>query len=362
VSAAIASLFSGFGREFQALSSQAAVFHEEFVQALSAAGTAYANAETTGLSSLKSTLSGAVAAATPNLSVSALGATFIQIGSAKSQAGLGFAIAIGAGSSADALGEQDLAVAAGAGSSAFANDNMNSAFAIGRASRAYVDNGWNNLALSYGESSVAQVGFSSSGVQNDRNVAVAMGTRCLADVRGKDDVAGVFGGTGNRAYAAGNGRVVIIDGDLVDGVTAYSSYEGPVIVPAGAVPNVAISAFGNTLIEVGNAHAESASNNFAIAYGDGAQATAGGGRLDTAIAFGTGTHAVAQGTQTVAVAFGNHDMASAQGRQDFAGVLDGDENSATASGTRNLALILEGDHGVVNASGQNIVKIYPPLT
>jgi PE family len=45
ISAAITSLFAGHARAFQALSGQAAVFHTQFVQALSGAGGAYAAAE-----------------------------------------------------------------------------------------------------------------------------------------------------------------------------------------------------------------------------------------------------------------------------------------------------------------------------
>src|ERR1700756_1274283 len=45
VSAAIASLFSGHGRAFQALHAQAAAFHSEFVQTLSAGGGAYTATE-----------------------------------------------------------------------------------------------------------------------------------------------------------------------------------------------------------------------------------------------------------------------------------------------------------------------------
>ncbi|SOJ53976.1 Triacylglycerol lipase [Mycobacterium simulans] len=45
VSAAIAALFSAHGQGYQALSAQAAAFHERFVQALSGAGGAYAAAE-----------------------------------------------------------------------------------------------------------------------------------------------------------------------------------------------------------------------------------------------------------------------------------------------------------------------------
>jgi hypothetical protein len=45
VSAAIASLFSNYGQQYQALSAQAAAFHAEFAQSLSGAGNAYAVAE-----------------------------------------------------------------------------------------------------------------------------------------------------------------------------------------------------------------------------------------------------------------------------------------------------------------------------
>jgi len=52
VSAAIASLFSGHGQQFQALSTRAAAFHAQFVQGLNAAGSAYAGAEASGAASL----------------------------------------------------------------------------------------------------------------------------------------------------------------------------------------------------------------------------------------------------------------------------------------------------------------------
>ncbi len=52
VSAAIASLFSGYAKDFQALSAQAATFHSKFVQALTGSGSAYAAAEATNASSV----------------------------------------------------------------------------------------------------------------------------------------------------------------------------------------------------------------------------------------------------------------------------------------------------------------------
>ena len=53
VSAAIASLFSGYGQEYQALSTQAAAFHAQFVQALTSAGSSYAAAEAANESPLQ---------------------------------------------------------------------------------------------------------------------------------------------------------------------------------------------------------------------------------------------------------------------------------------------------------------------
>ena len=45
VSAAISALFGGYGQEFQALSAQAALFHDQFVQTLNSGGGTYAAAE-----------------------------------------------------------------------------------------------------------------------------------------------------------------------------------------------------------------------------------------------------------------------------------------------------------------------------
>src|SRR6516164_4792378 len=59
VSAAIAALFSAHGQGFQALSAQAATFHDEFVQALNSAGSAYAAAEVANASPLAALVQGA---------------------------------------------------------------------------------------------------------------------------------------------------------------------------------------------------------------------------------------------------------------------------------------------------------------
>ena len=59
VSAAIASLFSSHGRQFQVLSAQAAAFHAQFMQALNSAGGAYAAAEAANASPLQAVIQGA---------------------------------------------------------------------------------------------------------------------------------------------------------------------------------------------------------------------------------------------------------------------------------------------------------------
>ncbi|ORB86036.1 PE family protein, partial [Mycobacterium kansasii] len=56
ISAAIAALFSGHGRAYQALSAQAATFHDQFVQALAASAGAYAGAEAANASPLQQLL------------------------------------------------------------------------------------------------------------------------------------------------------------------------------------------------------------------------------------------------------------------------------------------------------------------
>jgi hypothetical protein len=59
VSAAIASLFSGHGQQFQALSAQAAAFHSQFVQTLNSAEGAYAAAEAANAPPLQAVVQGA---------------------------------------------------------------------------------------------------------------------------------------------------------------------------------------------------------------------------------------------------------------------------------------------------------------
>jgi PE family len=58
VSAAIAALFGAHGQAHQALSAQAAAFHQEFVQALTAGPGSYAGADAAAASSLQTLLDG----------------------------------------------------------------------------------------------------------------------------------------------------------------------------------------------------------------------------------------------------------------------------------------------------------------
>src|SRR5208337_1286021 len=53
VSAAIAAVFSAHGQGFQALGAQAAAFHDQFVQALSGAGSSYVLAEAANIAPLQ---------------------------------------------------------------------------------------------------------------------------------------------------------------------------------------------------------------------------------------------------------------------------------------------------------------------
>ena len=60
VSEAIAKLFGGYGRQYQALLTQATAFHSEFTQTLAAAGNAYARAEATSAGLLHAAMSHAL--------------------------------------------------------------------------------------------------------------------------------------------------------------------------------------------------------------------------------------------------------------------------------------------------------------
>jgi hypothetical protein len=62
VSAVIAALFNGHAQAYQALSTQAALFHQQFVQLMNSAGSAYAAAEAANASPLQAVRQEALAA------------------------------------------------------------------------------------------------------------------------------------------------------------------------------------------------------------------------------------------------------------------------------------------------------------
>ena len=80
VLAAIASLFSSHGKQFQALSAQAAAFHAKFVQALNSAGSAYAAAEAANASPLQAVVQTAQSLAVFSLVAAATGRPLVGNG------------------------------------------------------------------------------------------------------------------------------------------------------------------------------------------------------------------------------------------------------------------------------------------
>jgi hypothetical protein len=79
VSAAIAAMFGAHGQSFQALSAQAALFHDQFVQALNAGASAYASAD----ANVVQTLAGAVPASAQAVASSPAGSLLQQIETAQ---------------------------------------------------------------------------------------------------------------------------------------------------------------------------------------------------------------------------------------------------------------------------------------
>jgi hypothetical protein len=85
--------------------------------------------------------------------------------------------------------------------------------------------------------------------------------------------------------------------------------------PSLLVPNVAISAFGHPLVQLGTAHATSGPG-LAVAVGANSDATAGGGVFNSAFALGAGSDAAASptlGSFDTAIAIGTNDVAAAGG-------------------------------------------------
>jgi PE family len=325
VSVAVASLFSGHAQEFQALSAQAAAFHAEFAQTLGAAGKPYASAEAAGSSALHGMLSQLVAAETPNLAFSLFNSNInFHSGSAFAHAGEnGFALALGADSHAIDLGYGNTSIAIGPRATAVQSATNSLAVALGE----------DNNATTYGAHSVALVlgGSSNQAEAGGYNVGPSYG-----------DVAVVTGGDHITALAQGANRIVTIE-------------------PQGEAPlDLSIAVNGETLFQSGSAHATTAPNGVAVAYGNNSTAAADG-QYDFALAIGDKNTAMTEfGYDDVAISLGtnNHAIAATHSGANVAGVLGGTGNTATAY-DRSIVLILSGDNQTADPRGP--IHIVPPL-
>ena len=215
VSAAIASLFSSHGTAFQALSAQAADFHSQFVQALNSAKGAYAAAEAANAGLLQTV---AQALPVPNVSVSLLNRTLVQLGTAHAS-GYFLAVAVGANSDATvefsglsvafALGANSDATVLGSSAVLFPTSGFNSAIAVGT----------NDVATAGGSGGVGLFG---GGVPGSHDHAFVLGTGSTAH-------AGVSGAaSANHDFAAvlGNMQTATATGaDFVrDIVTPFGTW------------------------------------------------------------------------------------------------------------------------------------------
>jgi len=216
VSAAIAALFSSHGTAFQALSAQAAAFHSEFVQALSAGAGAYASTEAAVAGPLQ-TLAQAMPA--PNVAVSYLGRTLVQLGSAHTSGGGGLEVAVGANSDATAPSAFNVALALGPGSDATVlgsynivqTSQFNSAIAIGT----------NDVAVAGGSTTGAGLIEPAGGVAGSHDRAFVLGNGSTADAGygvgangatsgGDYDIAAVLGNMQTATATGTNGWVDIM--------------------------------------------------------------------------------------------------------------------------------------------------------
>jgi hypothetical protein len=322
VSSAIASIFSGHGQAFQALSAQAAAFHAQFVRTLNAAGKAYSSAEAAGSGALQSTVSHATAAEPLNISVAFAGKTLIQMGSAHaSSSAVSAAIAVGANSVAKVDSDYCLAAAIGANNAADATGNV-------------------------------------------RNVAVALGgTSNVASAAGIGNIAIVDGGTLNKAVATGDVNVAVVS-RLSNASAIASQGSHQVVIKAPDPVNLSIRSGRETVVQLGSAQT-SGDGGIAIAYGDHSTANSGSNFFQVAVAMGNNDHATVLAQRTnfgdTAVALGDGNSAVAGGINGFAGVLGGSGNSASALGDNSKALVLTGDHQDANATRDHQVVIKPSL-
>lgn len=277
VSTAVASLFSGHAREFQALSARAAEFHSQFVEALIAGAGAYASTEAANAGPLQ-TLEQDLPV--PNVAVSVGGFNLLQLGSATASSNLG-GIAIAFGPKSDATVNGGLltsAVAIGGNSRAESGTGgiLDTATAFGANSKALSEGGFDNLATAVGTNSFAET---VTGSNND--LATAVGTNSVAvSTNGYLNMASAFG-TNSAAYTEnGNLDTAITSGahstaSAVNGSFDFADALGP----------------GSTAFAGGTSSTALGSSNLASVLGAGSTAHAGaspttGGNGDLAAAFG----------------------------------------------------------------------------
>jgi hypothetical protein len=182
VSAAVASLFSGHGQAFQALSARAAAFHNQFVQALNGAEGAYAAAEAANASPLAAVVSGAQSLAVFSPVAAATGRPLVGNG---------------------ANGAPDTGQAGGAGGWLFGNGGKGGSGATGQAGGKGGD----------------------AGLFGNGGMGGAGGT-------GTDGGVGVNGGSGGDGGAGGRGGV--LHGNGGDGGNGADGGEGAIGGPGGA--------------------------------------------------------------------------------------------------------------------------------
>jgi hypothetical protein len=387
VSAAIAALFSRYGKAFQALSAQAAAFHSQFAQALNAGARAYASSEAANAGPLQTLAQDLL---DPNVAVSINGFTVLQLGSATATSGApaDLAIAIGANSAAstttantipisgpisDGLSviptaaNHSIAIAMGTGSTASAgfNGNHDTAIAMGTGSTASAGfNGNHDIATVMGTGSTASAGFTGS-----HDLATVNGNMLTATATGGNHLTDIVTPSGTAGGAAGL---------LVPNVAAAD--------PSLPVPNVSVSAGSTTLLHLGTASTYSTSGGFAVAVGANSNASATG-PFNSAFALGAGSNATTDGLFPfgpgifdTAIAVGTNDVATAgafvsgieipvgfHGSFDTAFVLGTGSTALagatnTAAGNHDLAAVVNGDMLTATATGANrLVDIVTPL-
>ncbi|MGA9676196.1 MAG: PE family protein [Mycobacterium sp.] len=393
VSAAIAALFSRYGKAFQALSAQAAAFHSQFAQALNAGAGTYASAEAANVGTLQTLAQDRLNVVhAPTLAL--LGRPLIGNGGMGGAAGL-----FGTGGSLDLRASAEMI---------FRRSPLpNIAVSVGghtlECGTATANSGPGSLAIAVGTNSSAEAGSFVTG-KPDTAIALGahstadavLGSRNLAVAVGADSNASAFVGNHNIAAALGNDlSATAVGGNATNIVTPFGTAGGAagllvpnvaVADPSLPVPNVSVSAGSTTLLHLGTASTYSTSGGFAVAVGANSNASATG-PFNTAFALGAGSNATTDGLFPfgpgifdTAIAVGTNDVATAgafvsgieipvgfHGSFDTAFVLGTGSTALagatnTAAGNHDLAAVVNGDVLTATATGANrLVDIVTPL-